>query len=190
MLVQSNGAFYQFYGTAQPIGQLFGTLRVNSNNDVVFDTSHGKISGNFEQSKDVSETTVRTGTTLNFKISGGAGSTHSISQTYDSTYLSPFTNADLVGNYSGVSVGQNSTFSIDSNGNISGAIGSCNFSGTITPDNAKRFANVNITTISYSCTLTFEAGVGKALLVGSGPGAQIYVGTQGGYGATLYGIKL
>lgn len=187
MLVQSNGAFYQFYGTASPSGQLFGTLRVDSSNDVIFDTSHGKINGIFEQSKNVSSTTVRTATTLNFTMSGGTGNTRSISQNYDSTYSSPFTSADLTGNYSGVSVGQNSTFSIDANGNISGSIGSCNFSGTITPDNIKRFANVNIT--SNSCVLSLE-GIGKALLVGNGAGAQIYVGTQDGYGYTMYGIKL
>jgi hypothetical protein len=187
MLVQSNGAFFQFYGTASPSGQLFGTLRVDSNNNVIFDTSHGKINGVFEQSKSISATTVRTATTLNFTMSGGSGNTRSISQTYDSTYSSPFTGTDLVGSYSGVNVGQNSTFSIDANGNISGSIGSCNFSGTITPDNTKRFANVNITT--NSCVLSLE-GIGKALLVGSGVGAQIYVGTQDGYGYTMYGIKL
>jgi hypothetical protein len=187
MLVQSNGAFYQFYGTASPSGQLFGTLRVDSNNDLIFDTSRGKISGSFEQSKTISSATIRTAATLNFTMSGGTGITRSVSQTYDNTYSSPFTASDLVGNYSGVNLGQSSTFAIDANGNISGTIDTCNFSGTITPDNVKRFANVNITT-NY-CAISLK-GVGKALLVGSGTGAQIYVGTQDGYGYTMYGVKL
>ena len=187
MLVQSNGAFYQFYGTASPSGQIFGTLRVDTNNAVIFDTSHGKINGVFEQSKSISATTVRTTTTLNYTMSGGTGNTRTISQTYDNTYSSPFVSSDLTGNYSGISVGQNSTFAIDANGNISGSIGSCNFSGTITPDGSKRFANVNVS--SNSCVLSLE-GIGKALLVGNGTGAQIYIGTQDGYGYTMYGVKL
>jgi hypothetical protein len=186
MLVQSNGAFYQFYGTASPTGRMFGTLRVDTNNDVIFDTSHGMINGTFEQGTSISATTVRTGTTLNYTMSGGVGNTRVITQTYDNTYSSPFVIADLVGNYSGVTVGQNSTFSIDANRNISGSIDTCNFSGTITPNASKRFADVNIT--SNTCVLSLE-GVGKALLVGSGVGAQIYVGTQSGYGFTMYGVK-
>lgn len=185
-LIQSNGAFYQFYGTAAPSGQLFGTLHVDTNNNLIFDTSTGKVSGIFEQNNTISATTVRTQTTLNYTSKSYVWEPRVITHTYDNTYSTPFTLADLVGNYSGVSVGQSSTFSIDATGNISGSISTCNFSGTVTPNGSKRFADVNIT--SNSCVLSLE-GVGKALLMGSGTGAQIYVGTQSGFGYTMYGVR-
>jgi hypothetical protein len=188
MLVRANGAFYQFYGTAAPVGQLFGTLSVSANNSLSFDTSSGRVEL-YEPGWTVVASSVITNSTLNFSLSGG-GRSRVVNQTFDSTYNSPFTKADLVGNYSGVTVGQNSTFSIDSNGNISGTAprrittGGCSFSGTITPDQSKRFAFVVIS----GCDDSVD-GIGVALLVGSGTGQQIYIGTQSGYGYTLYGVK-
>lgn len=190
-LVQANGAFYQFYGTAAPVGNIFGTLSVDSNNALLFDTSYGFFVGDgYVQGAAVSASTVVTNTALNFTISGGLGRTRVLTQSYDSTYTSPFTRADLVGNYDGATVGQASSFSIDANGNITGNAprrivgGSCPITGTITPNASKRFATVNITGCSDSVD-----GVGVALLVGSGVGQQIFIGTQSGYGDTLYGVK-
>jgi hypothetical protein len=190
MLVQANGAFYQFYGTAAPVGNMFGTSSVDANNALSFATSFGRINGIYEQNKTVYASTVVTNTTLNYTVSGGTGSSRVVAQTYDSTYTTPFTRADLVGNYDGATVGQASTFSIDANGNITGnaaryiSTGSCPITGTITPNASKRFATVSISGCSDSVD-----GVGVALLVGSGVGQQIYIGTQSGYGHTLYGVK-
>ncbi len=191
MLVRDNGAFYQFFGTAAPAGQIFGTLSVNSSNALTFDTSFGRFaSSGTEQGLTVSASTVITNTTLNFTSKYSVFAPRVITQSYDSTYTSPFTLADLAGNYSGASVGQASTFSIDANGNISGNAaryivnGSCPVTGTITPNASKRYATVSIAGCSDSID-----GVGVALLVGSGVGQQIYIGTQSGYGFTMYGVK-
>ena len=190
-LVQANGAYYQFYGDAAPVGNINGTSSLDSSNNLSFDTSKGYFSGGgYVQGQTVTTSTVITNDTLNFTISGGLGVTRVITQMYDKSYSTPFTKADLVGNYSGASVGQASTFSIDGNGNISGnaarrtVTGSCPITGTIAPNNSKRFAIVSIAGCSDSVN-----GVGVALLVGNGVGQQIYIGTQDGYGYTLYGVK-
>ena len=190
-LVQANGAFYQFFGNAAPVGSTFGTSSVDSNNNLSFATSAGNISGSgFVQGQTVSASVVTTNTSLNYTLSGGIGNTRVFTHSYDNTYTSPFTQAGLVGNYSGNTVGQSSAFSIDANGNISGNAarsiisGNCPITGTIVPNATKRFATVNINGCSDSVN-----GIGVALLVGSGVGQQIYIGTQSGYGFTLYGVK-
>lgn len=201
MLVQADGKFYQFYGTTAPIGFATGTSQVDANNVFSYkttdDTNGENISGNRNILLSASASTFIPNTTLNYTVSGGMmnAAPRVIALTYDSSYTSPFTIANLVGNYSGATVGQGSTFSIDANGNITGnaaryiagayeTTGTCPITGTITANASKRFATVSITGCSDSVN-----GEGIALLVGSGVGQQIYIGSTTGRLYTLYGVK-
>ena len=144
----------------------------------------------YEQNNAASNSTVLTGSTLNYNITRANSSPRVVTHTYDNSYNTPFTQASLVGNYSGATVGQNSTFSIDASGNISGtaarsiATGGCQIIGTVTANTNKRYGTVNINGCSDSVD-----GVGIALVVGNGVGQQIYIGTQGQNGYSLYGVK-
>jgi hypothetical protein len=200
MLVQADGKFYKFYGTTAPIGFATGTSLVDANNAFSYVTNDNgeNISGKANILLSASASTFVANTTLNYTVSGGMLNTSPrvIALTYDSSYTSPFTLANLVGNYSGATVGQGSTFSIDANGNITGnaaryieggyeTTGTCPITGTITPNASKRFATVSIT----GCSTDSVDGVGVALLVGSGVGQQIYIGSTTGKLKTLYGVK-
>jgi hypothetical protein len=200
MLVQADGKFYKFYGTTAPIGFATGTSLVDANNAFSYVTNDNgeNISGKANIWLSASASTFIANTTLNYTVSGGMLNTSPrvIALTYDSSYTSPFTLANLVGNYSGATVGQGSTFSIDANGNITGnaaryieggyeTTGTCPITGTITPNASKRFATVSIT----GCSTDSVDGVGVALLVGSGVGQQIYIGSTTGKLKTLYGVK-
>ncbi len=200
MLVQADGKFYKFYGTTAPIGFATGTSLVDANNafSYVNNDNGENISGNRNILLSASASTFIPNTTLNYTVSGGMmnAAPRVIALTYDSSYTSPFTLANLVGNYSGATVGQGSTFSIDANGNITGnaaryiagayeTTGTCPITGTITPNASKRFATVSIT----GCSTDSVDGEGIALLVGSGVGQQIYIGSTTGRLYTLYGVK-
>lgn len=189
-LVLANGSYFQFIGTASPVGVMYGTSRVDASNNLIFDTQKGFINGLYEQNNAVSNSVVLTGSTLNYTIARNSSTPRVITHTYDASYNTPFTQVSLVGNYSGATVGQNSAFSIDLNGNITGTAarsivtGGCQITGMITANTNKRYGVVSINGCSDSVD-----GVGIALVVGSGVGQQIYIGTQGQYGYSLYGIK-
>lgn len=119
-LVLANGNYFQFFGTASPVGVMYGTSRVDASNNLIFDTAKGRVE-RYDSGNVVYNSTVVTGSTLNYTITRGGGySPRIVTHAYDNTYNTPFSQASLMGNYSGATVGQNSTFSIDANGTISG----------------------------------------------------------------------
>lgn len=190
-LVTSNGGFYQFFGIAEPAGQMFGALAVDTNNQAAFSSSKGIINGTFEQNRTITKTYLRTKAAFDFTVDDGfAKPTRTHTQDYDISYDTPLSLADLQGTYSGATVGQQSNFTIDDKGNITGeadrsyTTGTCPITGTINPNATKGWAIVTIA----GCNDSVD-GVGKAVVLGRGVGQQILIGTQDGYGEVLYGVK-
>jgi hypothetical protein len=99
MLVQADGKFYKFYGTTAPIGFATGTSLVDANNafSYVNNDNGENISGNRNILLSASASTFIPNTTLNYTVSGGMmnAAPRVIALTYDSSYTSPFTLANL-----------------------------------------------------------------------------------------------
>lgn len=194
MLVLANGGFFQWFGMAAPLGQLHGSLSVNASNQISFISSYGMLNGLYEQNWSVTNSSIATVSTLAFTTSGGVvgspGTTRSYSLTFNSSYNSPFTNADLTGNYSGVSMGQSSTFSIDSLGVLTGLNGVCLLNGTISPNVSNGYALVSMTLSGVNCSATGSA-IGYLIKSGTGAGQQLWIGVSGGlYTTTAYGYSI
>lgn len=196
MVVLPNGAFYQWFGTAAPVGQLHGSLSINASNQIGFISSHGMLNGLYEQGWTVTTSSIVTASTLSFTASGGVlsnpGATRSYSLTFNSSYNSPFTNADLMGNYSGVSMGQSSTFSIDGNGVLTGINGNCSLNGTVSPNASNGYALVSMTISGVNCNAVDQGSrIGYLTKSGTGTGQQIWIGLFSGIAATTgYGYSI
>jgi len=201
MLVLPNGAFYQWFGTAIPIGQLHGSLTVNASNQLSYITSYGMYNGLYEQNWTVTSSSIVTSSTLAYSAIGGVVSSPSTIRTYNfvfnNSYNSSFTNVDLTGSYSGISMGQNSTFSIDNAGIITGLYNSCSFNGTISPNASKGYGLVSMTISGVNCSSSSSGGpaIGYLIKSGSGVGQQLWIGVSEGlftttaYGYSLVGVK-
>jgi len=200
LLVLPNGAFYQWYGTASPLGQLFGSLMVDTSNNIGFSSSTGEFNGLLEQNWLITSSTITSKSILTFTETGGILSNKNTSRTlsfvYDPTYDTPMTLTDLTGNYSGVTMGQSSTFSIDGLGAITGVNGACSLNGTVTPNISKGYATVSAIISGVNCFNGINGGshIGYLIKSGRGIGQQIWIGLfqtppLTGYGYSLVGAK-
>jgi hypothetical protein len=199
MVVLPNGGFFQWFGTSAPLGQLHGSLSVSTTNQLGFISSDGMLNGLYLQNGTVTTSSIATSSTLSFTVRGlvlsaGASATTSYSFSFNNSYNVPITNTDLAGNYSGILMGQSSTFSIDSLGGLTGVNGVCSFNGTISPDVSKGYALVSMTISGVNCA-TSGSSFGYLVKSGTGAGQQLWIGvssgmgTQNAYGSSIVGTK-
>ena len=207
MLVQPNGAFYQFWGVSAPSGTFFGVFNV-SNGALSLSSNSGVVPGLSSSNPSVPAATVGSNSfslTLGSAVDNSSvlsANTPSVVLSLSSTpngmtiFNSPLSlgTASLAGTYSGTSLGQaNTYFSVDASGNLNGTlqgpnneICSLQKGSMVVPDATHGFAAIKITT---NCSDGLS-GAGVALLLPNGSSLQLDSGTQNGTGASAYALKL
>lgn len=174
-LVLGDKRYFAIYSTNGTVADMVqGTLSVNGNN--ISDTASIDFSLGGTVTFASLSGSVLAKQTLSAKVSK-SGASNSFAASYDSSYDSAPTSIEVVGTWTGTSIGSNepATLNIAGDGTFSGTSGACTFSGSATPkSDGKNVFEGTITYTSSSCgvvagtSVPFDAEVSGNRMLAAG----------------------